>query len=245
MSPSLYTTPESTPLPDSPSSFPGTTWSPYLINHKRRGASLAKTHSLGDCANESSQPKVPVTLPPLPKRGETIEVHEPEFAFQQVADGQADSQSGVEDNVDGQTGMLQKGSMPSMNEQNQPSSPLGSLDTLMKPVNVARPSNAGISKNGESDAFFELQDSQSVASYSETDDAGAHERWWRPSSPLGTSTPGAEFYDAFEGTYQLLPFPNVSNHLYSNAVLYWEAFVFTLHACLVLIIIYCHNNIND
>jgi hypothetical protein len=226
MSPALYTTPESTPLPHSPSSFPGTTWSPYLINHKRRGASLAKTHSLGDCANESSQPKVPVTLPPLPKRSVAIEAHEPEFAFQQVADGQATSQIGVEENFDGPTGMLQKGSMTAMNEQNQPEAEFqhGSLDTLVKPVNVARPSNGGISKNSESDAFFELQDSQSVASYSETDDAGAHERWWKPSSPLGPSTPGAEFYDAFEGTYQFLPFPNVSNHLCSNAVLYWEAF---------------------
>jgi hypothetical protein len=107
------------------------------------------------------------------------------------------------------------------------------------------PQNGGISKNGESDAFFELQDSHSVASYSETDDAGAHECWWKPSSPLGPSTPGAEFYDAFEGTYQLLPLPNASSHFCSNAVLYWDAFGFTLHAFLVLIIIYCHNNIND
>jgi hypothetical protein len=141
-----------------------------------------------------------VTLPPLPKRGETIEVHEPEFAFQQVADGQATSQSGVEENFDGPTGMLQKGSMTAMNEQNQPEAEFqhGSLDTLVKPVNVARPLNGGTSKNGESDTLFELQDSQILASYSETDDAAAHERWWKPCSPLGTSTPGAEFYDAFE-----------------------------------------------
>ncbi|KDP21746.1 hypothetical protein JCGZ_03376 [Jatropha curcas] len=40
--PSLYTTPESTPLPDSPSSFPP---SPYIINHKRRGPRLLKSFS--------------------------------------------------------------------------------------------------------------------------------------------------------------------------------------------------------
>lgn len=42
--PSLYTTPESTPLPDSPtSSFPPS--SPYIINHKRRGPRLLKSLS--------------------------------------------------------------------------------------------------------------------------------------------------------------------------------------------------------
>jgi hypothetical protein len=58
-----------------------------------------------------------------------------------VADGQADSHSGVEENV-GQIGMLQKGSMPAINDQNQPKAEFqhGSLDTLMKSVNVARPS---------------------------------------------------------------------------------------------------------
>lgn len=44
MSPALYTTPESTPLPDSPtSSYPPS--SPYLINHKRRGPRLLKSFS--------------------------------------------------------------------------------------------------------------------------------------------------------------------------------------------------------
>ena len=58
--------------------------------------------------------------------------------------------------------------------------------------------------SAESDAFVELQDSMSVTSNNEADDVGMHDRWWKPSSPLGTSvgTPGAEFYDAFEGTNQ-------------------------------------------
>ncbi|KAK9678406.1 hypothetical protein RND81_11G209300 [Saponaria officinalis] len=44
MTPALYTTPESTPLPMSPtSSFPPS--SPFLINHKRRGPRLAKSVS--------------------------------------------------------------------------------------------------------------------------------------------------------------------------------------------------------
>ncbi|KAK8653028.1 hypothetical protein V6N13_127049 [Hibiscus sabdariffa] len=42
MSPSLYATPEVTPLPDSPPSFYP---SPYIINHKRRGPRLSKSFS--------------------------------------------------------------------------------------------------------------------------------------------------------------------------------------------------------
>ncbi|KAG0465327.1 hypothetical protein HPP92_019491 [Vanilla planifolia] len=41
-SPALYATPESTPLPDSPFSFPS---SPYIINHKRRGPRLQNSLS--------------------------------------------------------------------------------------------------------------------------------------------------------------------------------------------------------
>ncbi|KAE8655986.1 GTPase Era [Hibiscus syriacus] len=52
MSPSLYATPEATPLPDSPSSFCP---SPYIINHKRRGPRLSKSFSE---ANVSSLEKI-------------------------------------------------------------------------------------------------------------------------------------------------------------------------------------------
>ncbi|KAF6171177.1 hypothetical protein GIB67_027983 [Kingdonia uniflora] len=45
MSPLLYTTPEPTPLPDSPLSFPP---SPYIVNHKRRGPNLGKNVSRSD-----------------------------------------------------------------------------------------------------------------------------------------------------------------------------------------------------
>lgn len=204
---SLYATPESTTLPDSPSSFPGT-WSPYVINHKRRGTSLAKTLSQGDVLSEDSQLKLPVTLPGLPKNGEPIQMQEPEFVFQQAGNGQADGDRGVEEPLNGHYGMLQKGkgSVTAETEQDQPEFEFqrGSLEALVRPVNVVRPLNGEGPKNDESDAFLELQDSMSVASNTETDEAGAHERWWKPSSPLGMSvgTPGAEFYDAFEGTNQ-------------------------------------------
>lgn len=46
-SPALYALPKSTPLPDSPSSYPP---SPYIINHKRRGPRLLKSLSHDDVA---------------------------------------------------------------------------------------------------------------------------------------------------------------------------------------------------
>lgn len=58
ISPALYATPASTPLPDSPSSFPP---SPYIINHKRRGPRLMKSSSEHDVAawkNETEESKV-------------------------------------------------------------------------------------------------------------------------------------------------------------------------------------------
>lgn len=200
---SLYATPESTTLPDSPSSFPGT-WSPYIINHKRRGASLAKTFSQGDVGSEGSQPKLPVMLPALLKGGEPTAVQEPEFTFQQSGNGQAEGDSGVEEvPINGKIEMLLKGkgSLADKNEQEQPEFEFhrGSSEALVKPVNVGRPLIGEAPKNDESDTFLELQDSMSVSSNTEADDA-MQERWWKPSSPLGTSvgTPGAEFYDAFE-----------------------------------------------
>ncbi|KAF7135346.1 hypothetical protein RHSIM_Rhsim08G0119500 [Rhododendron simsii] len=45
--PALYATPKSTPLPDSPSSFPP---SPYIVDHKWRGPRLLKSYSQDDVA---------------------------------------------------------------------------------------------------------------------------------------------------------------------------------------------------
>lgn len=201
--PALYTTPETTPLPDSPSSFPGT-WSPYLINHKRRGPGLIKTPSQGDVGSEGSLPKLPVTLPALPKRSEAFEAQESEFRLTQENSGVVGGDNGVEDILDGQNEGMQKGKVTlfGQDEHDQPEFEFRheSPDALVRPVIVGKLVNNGTPRNSENDAFFELQESLSVASNSEAEDAGGQERWWKPSSPFGTSvgTPGAEFYDAFE-----------------------------------------------
>ncbi|XP_006647759.2 uncharacterized protein LOC102710093 [Oryza brachyantha] len=200
----LYAAPESSSLPDSPSSFQGS-WSPYLVNHKRRGPCLAKTLSQGDVGSECSQPNLPVTLPLLPRRSQSFEVQEPELAFQQASNGALEGDNGVVENLERQNGMLQKGKGTVSGEDEHDKAEFefqhGNLDALVRPVNVVRSANGGTPRNViNNDAFFELQDSLSVASNSEAEDAGGHERWWKPSSPFGTSvgTPGAEFYDAFE-----------------------------------------------
>ncbi|KAJ6797156.1 Uncharacterized protein M6B38_110330 [Iris pallida] len=66
VSPSLYATPEVTPLPDSPSSFPP---SPYIVNHKRRGPRLLESLSQndvvsgGDSGSSALNQKVEVPSP--------------------------------------------------------------------------------------------------------------------------------------------------------------------------------------
>ncbi|CAD6253572.1 unnamed protein product [Miscanthus lutarioriparius] len=59
------------------------------------------------------------------------------------------------------------------NEQKQPEFEFqrGSFEALVRPVNVGRPLVGGAPKNDESDTFLELQDSMSVASNTEADDA--------------------------------------------------------------------------
>jgi len=141
--PALYTTPESTPLPDSPSSFPGT-WSPYVINHKRRGPGLIKTSSQGDVGSEGSLPKSPVALPALPKRSEAFQVQESEFR----SDGVVGGNNGVEETLDGQNEGAQKGKVTlfGQDEQDQPEFEFrhGSPDALVRPVNVGRLVNNGM-----------------------------------------------------------------------------------------------------
>ncbi|XP_010263610.1 PREDICTED: uncharacterized protein LOC104601826 [Nelumbo nucifera] len=56
-SPSLYATPEATPLPDSPSSFAP---SPYIVNHKRRGPRLLKTGYQDDASVKQATEEVKV-----------------------------------------------------------------------------------------------------------------------------------------------------------------------------------------
>ncbi|KAM0902057.1 hypothetical protein ACQ4PT_019582 [Festuca glaucescens] len=196
--PALYTTPETTSLPDSPSSFPGT-WSPYLINHKRRGPGLVKTPSQGDVGSDGG---LPATLPALlTKKTEAVETQGSEFTLAQETSGVFGGDSGAVEASDGQDEVIQNGKLAlfGQDEQDHPEFEFRheSPDAFVRPVSIGRLVSNGTPRNLENDAFFELQDSLSMASNSEAEDAGGP-GWWKPSSGTSVGTPGAEFYDAFE-----------------------------------------------
>jgi hypothetical protein len=102
--------------------------------------------------------------------------------------------------LDGQDEVMRNGKLAlfGQEEQDQPEFEFRheSPDAFVRPVSVGRLVSNGTPRNLESDAFFELQDSLSVASNSEAEDTGGP-GWWKPTSG-SVGTPGAEFYDAFE-----------------------------------------------
>lgn len=172
ISPALYATPVSTPLPDSPSSFPP---SPYIINHKRRGPRLMKSFSEDDVATWK-------------KETDEIKVDENGNAAEKKA--------------------------PSLSENIEP---FGSGDAMEKHmIGACNDESAG--QNGVTssddfsfqqiegiDDFVDQHDSMSGKSIGENEGNGGAEQ------SLNSTTPMAEFYDAWEelssdgGTMQALP----------------------------------------
>ncbi|XP_008784926.1 uncharacterized protein LOC103703745 [Phoenix dactylifera] len=168
VSPALYATPETTPLPDSPSSFPP---SPYIINHKRRGPRLLKSFSQNDVAGSQPLPPPEVEKKIAMVNGKGVE---------ETANGFHDEKlKGEQKDVDGNG---TRGESVSI-ELHQ-----GKLqdDGSIAAKEVARPVAVDLEKDGESEDFFDLQDSLSTTSNTELDER------WKPSTPLG------EYFDAFE-----------------------------------------------
>lgn len=184
ISPALYATPESTPLPDSPSSFPP---SPYIINHKRRGPRLMKSFSEDDVAawkqatdheikvdenGNSSEMEVAIVskddscvpMSVLEYTG-TIQLSGPEDAKEKHLNGACSDDHGSSDMKNGPA--------------NQ--------NSLMKSVAF------NLQQDGEVDDFFDPQDSMSVKSIGESEGNYGAEL------SLNSTTPLAEFYDAWEG----------------------------------------------
>lgn len=169
ISPALYATPETTPLPvvpDSPSSFPP---SPYIINHKRRGPRLLKSLSQEDVATrEQDVEKDKVAVDAKNEEREEIDTDkDAEFTFNvpppiDVAHDKGFPNGGLENSE-------------LRNSLNTQSGPLKSVA-----VNERR--------DGEPDDFFDPQDSLSVKS--NTSNGGEQ--------PFTRATP-SEFYDAWEG----------------------------------------------
>ncbi|KAE9612972.1 hypothetical protein Lalb_Chr05g0212661 [Lupinus albus] len=179
LKPALYTTPEVTPLPDSPSSssFPP---SPYIINHKRRGPRLLKSPSEpselsektalddGKVSSKSSDNvvaagdgKVSVTIPEPEKEEQTNGVY----------GGGLNSSNG---------GGLENGHEETGN---------GSISNGLHTENVL---SFNLERGGEIDDFFDPQESMSFTSNTEGEENAGTEL------SMKFSSPGVEFYDAWE-----------------------------------------------
>ncbi|XP_034683660.1 uncharacterized protein LOC117912952 [Vitis riparia] len=172
ISPALYATPEATPLPDSPSSFPP---SPYIINHKRRGPRLIKSFSQydvpsgqkiadGEGVNGNAKDIEPVVVESANNGPVTFTVADPI----------------VEEPVNG-----------FHNEKPESSNSKNVFATENGP-SVAVNSERDGDGDGDGDDFFDPQESMSFTSNTEGEDFNGAEHSLKLTTPMG------EFYDAWE-----------------------------------------------
>ncbi|RWR72806.1 Bacteriophage N4 adsorption B [Cinnamomum micranthum f. kanehirae] len=170
VSPALYTTPEATPLPDSPVSFPP---SPYIVDHKRRGPRLLNNSSRNnvvECQQVNEEEKVDEKG----AKGDGKVIN----SVTEVSSPVMHSTSCEEVHVDG------------YNNRKPEDNILGDgvvIDDSTKSF------PADLDKDCDTDDFFDPQDVMSASSNTEVDDNTMTERSWKPfSSPFG------EYFDAYE-----------------------------------------------
>ncbi|GMI68902.1 hypothetical protein like AT3G50910 [Hibiscus trionum] len=185
-SPALYATPETTPLPDSPSSFPP---SPYIINHKRRGPRLLKSFSENNVSTqkkttEESEVNEKAELTEtksvdLSKDGSIVfSIHEPD---------EEEHENGVNNGpikVDQANG-FHDGEFGSSNKavgSSRMSNGMASDIALPKLVSL------NLNRGDESEDFFDPKDSMGATTNTDADDESA--------ARLATS--GVEFFDAWD-----------------------------------------------
>ncbi|KAL2532510.1 hypothetical protein Adt_05861 [Abeliophyllum distichum] len=177
--PALYATPESTPLPDSPSSFPP---SPYVINHKRRGPRLIKSFSEDDVATRKRA---------LDENGESGEKEVAAVAKDDSYLPMEVVNSGKDDNCTSTVPRAVSeeyvnGSFDGAHGNSNLADGLDGRNGVKKSVIF------NSQKDGERDDFFDPHESMSVKSNGESEGNGVAER------SLNSITPMAEFYDAWE-----------------------------------------------
>ncbi|XP_073317964.1 uncharacterized protein [Primulina huaijiensis] len=192
ISPALYATPASTPLPDSPSSFPP---SPYIINHKRRGPRLLKSYSeddVGMCerADHGNGHTAGKNIETAAKdysfvHGELID-QKSDHNFVSASSGDTVGKCGSNDETNGTNVINGVMKCPSFNLQ----------------------------QDGELDVFVDPKESMSVESNAESEGNGGAE------SLLNSTAPIAEFYDAWEDLSPeigpQLPMRNIDNELHET-----------------------------
>lgn len=182
LKPALYTTPEVKPLPvaDTPSSFPP---SPYIVNHKRRGPCLLKSSSEASVLskkNVSGDEKV------NDKSFDTV-----------VASSAGDLQFNFinprlveEENANGVCGgeFDRSNGSEVVNGHREPEN--SSLANVIVRDNGPALNSERLS---EIEDFFDLQDSTSFTSNTDVEENAGTDQSAKFNSP------GAEFYDAWEG----------------------------------------------
>lgn len=226
ITPALYATPETTPLPDSPSSFPP---SPYIINHKRRGPRLLKSFSQADVASckqgmdegevdgdttkdvdgdatkitgtkclESTRSAAVTFIIPDPSREECASDVSITPIAKECMNGLHVGSSGKE-HLNG----VSSGEFGSCNEESDSSSmEIGSASVsngLTRKNDALKLVALSSERDSECDDFFDPQDSMSHTSNTDGEDNIG------PESSAKVATPMAgEFYDAWEGTLTLI-----------------------------------------
>ncbi|KAK9284436.1 hypothetical protein L1049_023609 [Liquidambar formosana] len=171
ISPALYATPEVTPLPDSPSSFPP---SPYIINHKRRGPRLLKSFSEDDVASrQRAQEEDKANGNRADAKTEVLNLAKDDSATVDVA-----VPISVEEHVNGFH-------VEEVGDSNVANGLAGENDS---PKCVVLSSE----RDGESEDFYDPQESMSMTSNTDGEDNSGTERSMRFTTPMG------EFFDAWE-----------------------------------------------
>ncbi|XP_050229010.1 uncharacterized protein LOC126678162 isoform X2 [Mercurialis annua] len=201
VSPALYATPEATPLPDSPCSFPP---SPYIINHKRRGPRLLKSFSEDDV----DSPRKNLDEEKINGNGQNKVVYSTKDHCVTFANSDSVEEmrsNGVQDShgkLEIPNGAFEASSEKQMNGLH--GSQIGSSNgeskirfmkndfTVEKDVSNLTALNSD--RDGESEDFFDPQESMSYTSNTDIEENSAFES----SVKLATITPVGEFYDAWE-----------------------------------------------
>lgn len=188
ISPALYATPEPTPLPDSPSSFPP---SPYIINHKRRGPRLLKSFSQDDvaiCTRALNENKMNENA---------------KYAEKEVDPAARNESSSHPNVIESSKDAVAPSVLSPVKEEHvngvfSAEFQINDLDNSSAVQNGTMRSIAfNKQQDGEADDFFDPHESMSVKSNAESETNYGVER------SANISTPMVEFYDAWEG---IIPF---------------------------------------
>ncbi|GLU19862.1 hypothetical protein SLE2022_360860 [Rubroshorea leprosula] len=201
ITPALYATPESTPLPDSPSSFPP---SPYIVNHKRRGPRLLKSfseldvssqqkvvdeeivngnakHAESKCADSSNGGSVTFNIADPIEEEHENGVHDSPIKKEIANGGLLGSAQNVNGGRDGES-VSSNGRVRSSDMSNGFTRENDALNLV--PLNLKR--------NGDSEDFFDPRESMSATNTNEAEDNPGTE------SSARIMTPNVEFFDAWE-----------------------------------------------